>query len=86
MDDPAMEELKIFAPLAEGPPPDDQRLAALLASHEGARPVCKHGDSFGTVSSMIYRSKEQQGTEARLLHAAGPPCQTEFQDYSSLLG
>ena len=83
LDDPSMEERKVFEELAAGPPPDDRRLTDLLASHDGPRPVCKHGDTFGTVSSMIY---QRDGRSARLLHAPGPPCRAEFNDYSSLLG
>ena len=82
LDDPSMEELKVFEELAGGAPPDERRLSELLASHEGDRPVCKHGEAFGTVSSTIYR-RDERGP--RLLHAEGPPCRAEFRDCSALL-
>lgn len=84
LDDPALPEKKIFDRfLAEGDgAPDDRDLARFLASHEGGRPVCKHGDKAGTVSSTIYR----RGPEGeRMLCADGPPCRTAFKDFSGLL-
>lgn len=75
LDDPAMPEKKIFDGIAA----DENALRTFLASHEGDRPVCKHGERFGTVSSTIY-------TERRLLYADGPPCRTPYADLSGLIG
>jgi uncharacterized protein with NRDE domain len=62
--------------------PDETALASFLRSHEGERPICKHGETYGTVSSTIYVSRRGAPT---LLYAAGPPCRTVFSDYSALL-
>jgi hypothetical protein len=55
--------------------PGEAALQTFLASHEGDRPVCKHGDGYGTVSSTILIDR---GGHPRLLHAGGPPCTTKF--------
>ena len=55
--------------------PDEEALKSFLASHDGDRPVCKHGEGFGTVSSSILIDR---GDGFRLLHADGPPCRTPF--------
>jgi hypothetical protein len=80
LDDPAMPEKHLFDRVVSGlrEPPGEDALRAFLASHEGERPVCKHGDRFGTVSSTIYAA-------GRLLHAGGPPCRAPFADLSALL-
>jgi hypothetical protein len=73
LDDPAMDEKRLFDALLAKGPPDDAALKGFLASHEGDRPVCKHREGFGTVSSTIYRG-------GRLLHADGPPCRADFRE------
>ncbi len=80
LDDPAMPEKRLFDRLLSDQPgpPGEEALRAFLASHEGERPVCKHGERFGTVSSTIYAG-------GRLLHADGPPCRAPFADLSRLL-
>ena len=79
LDDPAMPEKQAFdrflAALAG--PPDERALASFLASHEGGRPICRHGDRFGTVSSTIHI---RTASRARLLYADGPPCRTPFAE------
>ena len=70
LDDPSMPEKQHFDRM--GPRPDESAIRAYLASHEGERPVCKHGDRFGTVSSAIYVAGRG------LLFAPGPPCRTPF--------
>ncbi len=75
LDDPDMPEKRLFDALPEAP--DEAAIRGYLASHEGDRPVCKHGNGFGTVSSTIYRS-------GRLLHADGPPCRTPYRDLGAL--
>jgi uncharacterized protein with NRDE domain len=62
--------------------PDEVSLPTFLASHEGERPVCKHGDGYGTVSSTIV---VVGAGGSRLLHAGGPPCRTPFTSKCSLL-
>jgi hypothetical protein len=58
-----------------------ESLPGLLASHEGERPICKHGPVHGTVSATIIAP----GDRPVLRHAAGPPCRAPFVDYSRLL-
>jgi uncharacterized protein with NRDE domain len=84
LDDGAMPErktLEAFAASLAGPP-DETALKAFLRSHEGKRPICKHGKKHGTVSSTIYVARRGA---PRLLHADGPPCRTDFVDYSSAI-
>jgi uncharacterized protein with NRDE domain len=84
LDDPAMPEKKIVdvfgAALVRLP--DEAALQELLRTHDGERPICKHEERYGTVSSTIYVDG-QDGP--RLLYADGAPCQGLFRDYSSLL-
>lgn len=84
LDDPAMPEKKEFDRFLGGLPadPEPRDLSTFLASHEGARPVCKHGEGYGTRSSTIY-ARDLGGD--LLLHAEGPPCRTEYADVSGLL-
>jgi uncharacterized protein with NRDE domain len=51
-------------------------LQELLADHEGADPLCRHGDGYGTVCSTILTLRA--GTVARYLFAPGTPCTTPF--------
>jgi len=79
LDDAEMPEKAVFdAWLARGEA-TEPRLVEFLSSHDGTRPVCKHGTEFGTVSSTLY--VESTG---RLLHADGPPCRTAFAECASL--
>ena len=84
VDDPDLPEKRVFdrAMAGAGPLPAVADLQSFLASHEDHRPVCKHGDALGTVSSTIYVGRE---TSPLLLHAEGPPCRTAFRDLSELL-
>ena len=79
LDDPAMPEKRIVDRfIAEHPGlPDPKSLETLLASHEGDRAICKHGDAFGTVSSTILVDR---GDVFHLRHADGPPCRTKYVD------
>jgi uncharacterized protein with NRDE domain len=54
----------------------ERSLQELLADHEGADPLCRHGDGYGTVCSTILTLRA--GTVARYLFAPGPPCTTPF--------
>jgi hypothetical protein len=59
-------------------------MAGYLRSHgeEGHPLVCLHRDRFPTVSSSLLALGVSGGP--RYLHAAGPPCVTEYRDHSSL--
>jgi hypothetical protein len=48
-------------------------------------PICLRGERRGTVSSTIIALRDPL-RHSRYLHAAGPPDQTAFVDYSHLLG
>jgi uncharacterized protein with NRDE domain len=54
----------------------ERSLQELLADHEGADPLCRHGDGYGTVCSTILTLRT--GTVARYLFAPGAPCTTPF--------
>lgn len=75
LDDPSMAE-KRAADRIEGVP-DEATLQRFLGSHDGDRPVCKHGNGYGTVSSTILVDR---GDGVRMVHADGPPCRTEFRE------
>jgi hypothetical protein len=79
LDDPAMPEKQCLDRFVAGRTgvPDGAALQTFLASHEGDRPVCKHGDGYGTVSSTIL---VDDGQGAKLLYSAGPPCRSPFQE------
>lgn len=74
LDDPSMPEKRLFDRSFGPGLPDLDAVRAYLGSHEGERPVCKHGERGGTVSSTIYWG----GASPRTLHAPGPPCRTPF--------
>jgi hypothetical protein len=48
----------------------------LLADHAGDHPICSHQGELTTVSAVIYDL-----AQPRLLHAPGPPCCTDWQEY-----
>jgi len=79
LDDPAMPEKQCLDRFVAGRSgvPDEAALQSFLSSHEGDRPVCKHGDGYGTVSSTIL---VDDGQRAKLLYSAGPPCRSPFQE------
>ena len=76
LDDPEMPEKQLFDSRFGPGRPEEAEIFKYLASHEGERPVCKHNERFGTVSSTLY----VEGTPPRLLHAPGPPCRTPYED------
>jgi uncharacterized protein with NRDE domain len=84
LDDDTMPERKTVAAFdaASGPVPDETALADLLRSHSGPRPICKHEERYGTVSSCIYVAWR---STPRLLYADGPPCRHPFRDCSAAL-
>lgn len=51
-------------------------LVPALASHDGRRAVCLHGDGYGTVSSALVVLPFEGPVAWRF--AAGPPCRTPF--------
>ena len=77
LDDPEMPEKRVLDAFVARHPglPPEAALQAFLASHEGDRPICKHGDGYGTVSSTMLIDR---GDGFRLLHADGAPCRTAF--------
>jgi hypothetical protein len=75
LDDPSMPEKRLFDRTFGSGLPGPAEIQGFLRSHEGERPVCKHHDRFGTVSSALYWA----GSPARFLFADGPPCQTPFE-------
>jgi len=83
LDDPGMPEKQVLDRFAAEHPgvPDVDALKGFLSSHEGERPICKHGDGYGTVSSTILVDDGQKG---RMLYAAGPPCRTPFIEVTGL--
>jgi hypothetical protein len=77
LDDASMPEKQIFDRTFRAESPRDESIRRFLASHEGGRPVCKHGDRFGTVSSAIY-------VAGRSFHfAPGPPCLTPYTEVAT---
>lgn len=77
LDDPDMPEKRCLDAFQKQYPgvPDEATLKELLASHEGERPICKHGQGYGTVSSTLVFD---DGRKSRMLYAAGPPCRTPY--------
>jgi hypothetical protein len=71
--------------LRQAPPRTVDDLVPVLQSHEGGRAICLHADGHGTVSSSLVQLSWTDSSPARLLHAAGRPCVTPYQDLSSLL-
>ena len=51
-------------------------LERLLADHEGEDPLCRHGESYGTVCSSVVGLAGSDVAAYRF--AAGPPCVTAF--------
>ncbi len=79
LDDPAMPEKLCLDRFVAGQVgvPDAAALQRFLASHEGDRPVCKHGEGYGTVSSAIVID---DGQSARMLYSEGPPCRSDYRE------
>ena len=94
--DPGDAKLQRAADLLRNPPLTGndtpsrvRRLQSALGTHHGDRgpreSLCVHTDgNYGTVSSTILMTAPG-GQEARMLHAAGPPCTAPFADCSHLL-
>lgn len=83
LDDDTMPEKKAVDAFAAalGGLPDEAALADLLRTHDGERPICKHEERYGTVSSSIYIGRRVP----RLLYADGAPCLNAFGDCSGTL-
>lgn len=71
--------------LRQAPPRTLEDLVPALQSHDGGRAICLHADGHGTVSSTLVQLAWADPSLARLLHAAGRPCTTPYQDLSALL-
>lgn len=71
---PEKREFDRFVAEHPGTPAADD-LRTFLSSHTGTRPVCKHGEVFGTVSSTIL---ESEGGQWSMWYAAGRPCTTPW--------
>ncbi len=62
-------------------------LTELCRDHEGAAgtaSLCAHGEHAGTVSSTVLLLGPE-GTLNCYLHAAGPPCQSEYRELAATL-
>ena len=60
-------------------------LSGICGSHEGDGPIehtCVHAGEYGTRSSTLLRVG---GDDAFLHYADGPPCRSEYRDYTHLL-
>lgn len=67
----------------------DRRLDALAVllrdrGGPGQHAVCKHGASYGTVSSSLIAVPNGDPTQLRWRYAAGPPDVTEYRNYGNL--
>jgi hypothetical protein len=59
------------------------QLVATLSDHAGERPICLHGDLYGTRSASLV-ALGPDGVSV-YEHAEGPPCSTPFRDVSDCL-
>jgi uncharacterized protein with NRDE domain len=71
--------------LRQSPPRALEDFVPVLQSHDGGRAICLHAEGHGTVSSTLVQLAWADRSLARLLHAAGRPCITPYQDLSSLI-
>lgn len=67
----------------------EQRFAALQTvlqdrGGDGFHTVCKHGDTYATVSSSLIAVPPLNVAELQWLYAPGPPDTTDFRNYSNL--
>ncbi|MDH5567161.1 MAG: NRDE family protein [Myxococcales bacterium] len=63
------------------------RLAQLCRDHadgQAREATCVHGDRYGTRSSTLLQVGEESGA-GELRHLEGPPCNSEYQDFTPLL-
>jgi uncharacterized protein with NRDE domain len=77
------------AQLAAAPGPQlFDELAELCRDHDGGgtpiEDACVHAGHYGTRSSTLLRLAPA-ASESRLLYADGPPCRTDYDDYTPLL-
>lgn len=62
-----------------------ERSSTLCRLHEDGGPaICLHGREGGTVSSTIL-AVPQARAQALYLHSNGPPCTSDYDDYSEIL-
>jgi uncharacterized protein with NRDE domain len=70
----ATRNAQFFASLPDGEL--TRALQELLAEHDGADPLCRHGEGYGTVCSTILLLRG--GAVRSYLFAPGPPCTMPF--------
>ena len=68
--------LRLTELLGDGAQTGMEQVRQILSDHEGEHPICSHAGELTTVSAVVY---DLAGT--RLMHAAGPPCSTPWQEY-----
>lgn len=69
------------------------KLASLCREHDSPESplgdACVHSDRYGTRSSTLLMladsSSEVSNAQSTLLYADGPPCRTDYRDFTSLL-
>ena len=67
------------------------RLASVCSEHDSPESplgdACVHAELYGTRSSTLLSlaEGELEHHNSRLLYADGPPCRTEYRDFTSLL-
>ena len=71
--------------LRQAPPRALEDMVPILGSHDGGRSICLHAEGHGTVSSTLVQMSWGLPEPPRLLHAAGRPCVTPYQDLSTLI-
>jgi len=66
-----------------------QDLSTVCADHgsraDRADAICIHGTEAGTLSSSLIALDDECLSRSVYLHAEGPPCENEYQDFSDLL-
>lgn len=62
-------------------------LKTIAADHQAQddESICLHRERAGTVSSSIIALSEEFPRNSRFFYSPGRPCDTEYEDYSSLL-
>jgi hypothetical protein len=91
LDDPSDARVRRALTLMGLPPPLDVeaakgKLIAAARDHgNGGEALCRHGTEAGTVSSTLIALGRDAHRPPLLLHAAGPPGETPFEDLSPLL-
>ncbi len=72
----AMAALRALQAAARAGEERREALRTLLADHDGADPLCRHGERYGTVCSSLVELRGRDVVAYRF--APGPPCTTPF--------